>query len=152
VEDPSFAAFAAAAGELACFRHLEACRFETSHFDVVAASAALAEVLFWWRTLDEADPDIMAEVMAGAGLSTVRPGLVWARNVATHRSLSVGRHRVERTFGRRDYTAWLTWTQLPAPRAKPDVAALQVSSYREHLSDVPTERVVRRLSLVFGRL
>ncbi|HEX3005157.1 MAG TPA: hypothetical protein VHO27_13170 [Angustibacter sp.] len=151
--DPTFAAFAAAAGERACARHLHA----GFSGDMSEANGALAEILFWWRTLDEAEPVKMLSLLARANAADARPGLIWARNVGTHHALAVGKRaidggilRILQTPVRADlYTAWMPWTELPQPRAKPAIREEQICSYRDLLSGQRTEHMVRRLASVF---
>ncbi len=122
--------------------------------EVAAINAALAEVLFWWRVLDDhLKSGRAAPVGLSQELGDVRPGLVWARNLATHHALAVGRATYGRSYPRRyplDYDERVTWRplgDLPPPRGPAAWAAEQQAAYRAHLDGVRTAHsvdVIRR--------
>lgn len=136
--------------ELATAGCLEAAdRHAQAQADVSRAVRSLAEVLFWWRALDEL-PDAGKMVSdLSADLTAARPGLIWARNVSTHCALAVGRLTAELSYPLRyplDYgmrVVWRPWKELPEPKTK-DASwwEQQVQSYRDVLDGANTEQAV----------
>lgn len=143
-------ALACAAGVAAAARHATA----IEEGGLMEVEAALVEMLFWWRTVDSGltEPESQS-LVTSAGLEQMRPGLIWARNTATHQTLAVSKHvgglqyPMRYPLDYRERFVWRSTDEVPPPdRGPQEWRAQQETSYRQVLDGDVTTKAVETMS------